>query len=120
MGRTWPGPDARAHRLVVRDLDTNRQKAHPGRWLRECREDGYRYFPLERLHVRLEPFPLGYQGSLAVSWTWRASSSAYSTITIPLFYHIGSLTGFRHQYQCVQEPFGVRKRQRELTNGGQC
>src|SRR5260370_35386893 len=99
MGRTWPGPDARAHRLVVRDLDTNRQKAHPGRWLRECREDGYRYFPLERLHVRLEPFPLGYQGSLAVSWTWRASCSAYCIIKIALFSLMARITRFLHQTQ---------------------
>src|SRR5260370_41635387 len=105
MGRTWPGPDARAHRLVVRDLDTNRQKAHPGRWLRECREDGYRYFPLERLHVRLEPFPLGYQGSLAGSWTWRCSCYSYYDIKIVLCFLRGRLTAFFQQYPSVHEPF---------------
>ena len=68
-----------AHRPVVRDQDTDRQKAHLGRWSLTYREDERRYCLWERQHARLTQFLAGSQGSLVVSSTWQASCSAYGT-----------------------------------------
>src|SRR5215469_15211438 len=60
-------------RLAVRDLDTDRQTAHPGRSLQGCRGDGCTYGLWERRHARREAFLAEFQGSVGVSSTWLAS-----------------------------------------------
>ena len=55
--------------LVVRARGRDQQKAHPGRWCLRCREDGFRYCPLERQHARRAPFLLGSQELVEVSST---------------------------------------------------